>query len=106
MSDVFISYVEEDSAVVQEIAQGLETAGYSTWYYEEKSVGGVPYLDQVIRAINDCQVVVLAISQDSIGSEQVEAEVLEAFECRKLFIPLLKDLSYVEFQSRKPRWDG
>ena len=31
MSDVFISHVEEDKAVVEEIARGLEAAGYTTW---------------------------------------------------------------------------
>jgi len=31
---VFISYVQEDGAVAYEIAAGLETQGYSSWYYE------------------------------------------------------------------------
>jgi hypothetical protein len=41
MPDIFISHVEEDSAVALQIAHGLEAVGYTTWYYERDSVPGL-----------------------------------------------------------------
>lgn len=40
MSHIFISHVEEDGPVALEIAQGLEAAGYQTWYYEGAPADG------------------------------------------------------------------
>jgi len=34
MNEIFISHAEEDEAVASELAQGLEAAGYTTWYFE------------------------------------------------------------------------
>jgi hypothetical protein len=33
LSDLFISYVQEDSDVAEDLAEALGRAGYSTWYY-------------------------------------------------------------------------
>ena len=32
MAHIFISHVKEDADVALEVAEGLEKAGYSTWY--------------------------------------------------------------------------
>ena len=34
LGHIFMSYVQEDSAVAIELASALEASGYSTWYYE------------------------------------------------------------------------
>ncbi|MEX1257777.1 MAG: toll/interleukin-1 receptor domain-containing protein [Gemmatimonadota bacterium] len=67
MRDIFISHVEEDFPVVQELAQGLEAAGYSTWYYERDSGAGPSCLLQTRDAIMSAQAVLLlvAFSEDS-----------------------------------------
>ena len=31
MSHIFVSYVEKDSSLVQELTEGLEASGYKTW---------------------------------------------------------------------------
>ncbi len=38
MSDVFISHVNNDADTAIRIANELERAGFSTWYYERDSV--------------------------------------------------------------------
>lgn len=48
--------------------------------------------------------VVLVISRDSLGSKQITKEVDRAHECGKPFIPLLRDVTHVEFQNRQPEW--
>ena len=104
MSDVFISHVEHDADTTLEIAQGLEGARYSTWYYERDSVPGPSYLLQTGQAIEDCQVVVLLITRRSLGSHQVTREVERAHECGKRIIPVRGDLTHAEFQNLQPEW--
>ena len=104
MSQIFISHVEEDAQVALELAQGLEAAGYRTWYYERDSDPGLSYLLQIDRAILDSQAVVLIISPQSIRSHQVTKEVVLAHESGKAFLPVLCGLSHAEFQEQQPEW--
>jgi hypothetical protein len=102
--DVFISHVEEDSNIATEIAQCLEKAGYTTWYYERDSVPGTSYLAQVGESIDWARAVLLIISESSLSSYQVNNEVIRAYETGKPFIPVLRNISYVEFQRRHQVW--
>jgi Tol biopolymer transport system component len=104
MGVVFISHVEEDAAIALDIARGLEEAGFQTWYYERDSVPGPPYLIQVGEAVDAASAVILVISPHSLGSSQVTAEVVRAYESNKPFVPLLHGVSHVEFQQRQPLW--
>jgi hypothetical protein len=101
---IFISYVEEDADIALEIAQGLEEAGYTTWYYERDSLPGLSYLVQVREAIEQARAVVLIISPDSLGSKQVTSEIVRSHECDKPFVPLLHNITHTEFQQRQPEW--
>lgn len=104
MSDVFISYAEEDRAVAARIASALEDEGYGVWYYERDALPGTSYLIQIGQAIDSCKAIVLLISPDSIASHQVTTEVIRGHEAAKPFVPVLIDLSHTEFQKRQPEW--
>ncbi len=104
MGHIFISHVEEDQKIALEIAKGLEEAGYTTWYYERDGIPGVGYLEQVGKAIDQSQAIILIISPDSLGSNQVTNEVVRAYESRKPFIPVLQKINHDEFQRRQPIW--
>ncbi len=104
MSDVFISHVEEDKDVALEIARALNAAGYTTWCYEEDNDPGVSYLTQIGEAIEACHAVVLVISPESLGSDQVTREVEFSHDSRKRLIPVLRGISHVEFQNRRATW--
>lgn len=104
MSHVFISHVEEDASIALQIAQGLEQAGYSTWYYERDSLPGVSYLLQTRQAVEQSRAVVVIMSRNSLGSRQVTNEVVRAHESGKYFIPVLHGVSHVEFQRSQPEW--
>jgi hypothetical protein len=104
MSDVFISHAEEDVSVALELAQGLRAAGYSTWCYEEDGAPGQSYLLQIDEEIESCQAVVVVISPDSLGSDQVSKEVVRAHESAKPFIPIRNGIAHVEFQQRRREW--
>jgi len=104
MPHVFLSHAEEDGDTALSLAADLEAAGFSTWYYERDAVPGVSYLVQVGDAIDSAQAVVLLISTTSLGSHQVTTEVVRAHEESKPILPVLVDVSHVEFQNRQPEW--
>ena len=104
MSHIFISYAAEDSSVALKIASGIEAAGFPTWVYERDSVPGPAYLIQMGEAIDEAQALMLIISLNSIGSNQVTSEVVRAHESGKPFIPLMYGISHDEFQQRQPLW--
>jgi hypothetical protein len=40
VGSLFFSHVEKDLALMEQIAQGLEAAGYATWYFEHDVLPG------------------------------------------------------------------
>jgi SpoVK/Ycf46/Vps4 family AAA+-type ATPase len=101
---IFISYVEEDESIALEIAQGLEEAGYTTWYYKRDSKLFRDFLTQVFEAIEQAQGIVLLISYESLSSIYMDRELVGALESRKLCAPVLHNITYKEFQQHKPKW--
>ena len=106
MSHVFISHVEEDADVALGIALGLEQAGFRTWCYELDCPPGPSYLLVTGQAVESSSAVVLVVSADSLGSNQVTSEVVRAHESGRPFIPVLRGIRHVEFQTRRPDWRG
>lgn len=104
MSQLFISHVEEDQDVAVEIGVTLEQRGFGVWYYERNSVPGVDYLDQMVEAIEQCQALILIISQQALNSRPINAEVIRGFEANKPFLPILHGVSRGVFHSRRPGW--
>jgi len=101
---IFISHVEEDANAALRIADGLEEGGYPTWCYERDALPGPSYLLQTARQVEESAAVVLLISANSLGSNQVTAEVVRAHESGRPFVPVLIGLSHVEFAARQPEW--
>jgi len=104
LTDVFISYAEEDGEVAARIAARLEAMGYSCWCFEGDSHGGLPHPEQTAEQIESCQAMVLVISRASVASRQVGTEVFHAHESAKEILPVLHELTYEEFQQLKPPW--
>jgi class 3 adenylate cyclase/tetratricopeptide (TPR) repeat protein len=104
MHHIFISHAEKDAALAQELAKGLETAGYSTWYLERDVLPGTSYLSQIAEAIEQSQAVVLLVSSNALDSDQVSKEVVGAFERRKPFFPVLVDMTPPQWKERQPEW--
>jgi hypothetical protein len=104
MPQLFISHAEEDQASAIEIGDALAQRGFSVWLYERDSVPGPPYLMQVSEAIAQCEGVILIISQASMDSHQVDAEVSLAFDSKKRFLPVMSGISYADFKTRRPDW--
>jgi len=104
MIQVFISHIEQDRNIAEEIARRLEDAGYAAWHYERDSLPGVSYLAQVGDAIEQAEVIVVIISPKALDSRQMSSEIIRSYECNKPFIPILHNITHVEFQQRQPIW--
>jgi hypothetical protein len=101
---VFISYVQEDGAVAYEIAAGLESQGYSSWYYERDCPAGADYFEETHRAISDCEAMVIVISPRSLPSDQITREIVRAVESSKATFPLLLEVTHDDYAHRRPGW--
>jgi TIR domain-containing protein len=104
MSQLFISHANEDHALAAEIGGALEAKGFSVWYYERDGLPGLNYARQIIKALAECESVLLIISPVSMESHQIDAEIWRAFEINKSFVPVLKGVSYDELEERRPEW--
>ena len=104
MSFIFISHVEEDADVALEIALALEEAGYRTWCYEIDSIPGPSYILRTGEAVAQSEAIVVVISPHSLSSNQITKEIVRAHESNKHFIPILRNITHVEFQNRQPEW--
>jgi len=74
----FISYASQDSAVAESICTTLESNGIVCWIAPRDVRPGDFYADAIVQAINACQVLVLVLSESSIGSAHVLREVERA----------------------------
>jgi type III secretion system-like peptide-binding chaperone/TIR domain-containing protein len=105
MADVFICHVEENEQLAAALAEGLEKAGVSCWYYERDSYPGPSYLVQTGDAIESCKAVVVLISSAAFETPlQMRSEIIQAYEAGKSFVPLLVDVTVPEFHERQPEW--
>jgi len=101
---VFISYVQEDGAVAYEIAAGLESQGYSSWYYERDCPAGADYFEETHKAISDCEAMVILISPRSLPSDQITREIVRAVESSKATFPRLLEVTHDDYAHRRPGW--
>ncbi|MGZ8209744.1 MAG: toll/interleukin-1 receptor domain-containing protein [Burkholderiales bacterium] len=99
MNDIFLSYASPDRAVAQQLADALESAGWSVWWDRE-----IPYgkaFDQVIEAeLNAARCVIVLWTRESVGSRWVKTEAAAAAD-RERLIPVLLDDVQMPFEFRR-----
>lgn len=106
MSHVFISYAEEDAALVTDLVTELEDRGHNCWYYERNTNAGTSYLQQISQALSASSVFLLVISQHSLNSRQVTKEVEQAHEHDLHILPLLSGVTTLEMRRKQPSWSA
>jgi tetratricopeptide (TPR) repeat protein len=73
MAKVFLSYVREDLTTAKKIASALERAGHSVWW-DRHIRGGAEFADEIDRALEAAEAVVVLWSKRSIKSAWVRDE--------------------------------
>jgi hypothetical protein len=84
---VFISYSSKDSALAQQTRQVLETNHIPCWMAPESIPPGSSYADKIPKAIAECKVFLLILSQASQESYWVPKEISLAVGNGKIIIP-------------------
>lgn len=88
---VFISYSSKDRAFVDRIVHKLEEMGIYCWQAPEHIPAGSSYAKEIPKAIRECEVFLLFLSERSQGSIWVEKETDSAISERKNIIPFQID---------------
>tara|TARA_B100000676_G_scaffold124643_2_gene124143 strand:+ start:266 stop:2308 length:2043 start_codon:yes stop_codon:yes gene_type:complete len=87
-AEVFISYASNDKERVLEIVDRLRDAGVSVWIDQGGIEGATMWSQEIVEAIDDCKVMLLAISSSSTESKNVIKELALASERQKSILPI------------------
>ena len=86
---VFISYTSRDVGVANAVCRTLEAEDIYCWIAPRDILPGEEYADAIIKALNNCQLFLIILSEESNSSPQVRREVERAVS---------KDLSILTFR--------
>ena len=88
IAEVFISYASQDRERIIDLVKRLDDAGVSVWIDQMSIEGATMWSQEIVAAIRNCKVLILAISENSADSENVVKEVALASEGRKRILPV------------------
>ena len=88
---VFISYRSSERATIEKMVAAIEQAGdYHVWY-DQKIVGGQSWWEEILDALEDADIVVLALSPAYMASEACRLEMDYALRLGKAILPVRID---------------
>jgi TolB-like protein len=88
---IFVSYASQDAPLANAVVGVLERTGVACWIAPRDVVPGTLYASEIVRAINECQIVVLVLSAQSVASPNVGKELERASSKRRRIIALRTD---------------
>lgn len=89
MPQVFISYSRQDVYFVDYLASSFVKCRISFWQDQKRIKPGHNWQSAILKALEECSVIVLVISPSSLKSDMVEFEWQSAQSAGKPIIPLL-----------------
>jgi hypothetical protein len=84
----FISYARIDSKIIDTLIMRLKKAGYRVWVDRAGIAGGEHWRQEIVDAIENCTVFILALSPHSVRSENVRKEVDLADSANRPILPI------------------
>ena len=78
--DVFISYADEDTLIVESLVASLETKGVYCWFAPKDNILGNPFEGGIVKAITQSSLFIIVLSRFSDASNYVKKEVALAFK--------------------------
>jgi hypothetical protein len=88
---VFISYASADKVAADSICTTLERGGIACWVAPRDVTPGMFYADAIVQAINSAQILIVALSVNSVGSQHVLREVERASSKRRPLVAFRLD---------------
>jgi formylglycine-generating enzyme required for sulfatase activity len=99
--DIFISHSSKDKVIADAICAGLEAKGMRCWIAPRDILPGQNYAGQLLKAIENCKVFIVVLSENAISSSHILKEVELAIESGLVImpfriqeVPLSDDLKY------------
>lgn len=89
--DLFLSHASHDRAIATALASYLEAHDLSCWMAPRDVLPGTLYAEAIVRAITDSKVLVLVLSEHSLGSSHVGKEVERASSKKRPIVALRID---------------
>ncbi len=86
---VFISYKAEEFDDANWVRMTLENNGISCWMAPASIQGGLSYAQEIPKAIRDCDIFVLLLSERSQKSKWVPRELDQAINANKTVLPFM-----------------
>ena len=87
-AEVFISYASKDRKRILDLVDRLESADISVWIDQMSIEGATMWSEEIVSAIRNCKVLILAISGNSADSKNVVKELALASEGHKNILPV------------------
>jgi len=87
-AEVFISYASKDRKRILDLVDRLESAEVSVWIDQMSIEGATMWSEEIVSAIRNCKVLILAISGNSADSKNVVKELALASEGQKNILPV------------------
>ena len=92
MTQIFVSHTSNDAEYAEQLRQGLEARGYSTWREPTSlSMESILYPRTIENVILSSAAVILVWSSSAAASEWVERHILFAQRLKKLIVPIVID---------------
>ena len=89
MGHIFISYSRADIQAIDRLAATLKEAAIEVWIDREGIDGGAKWRTRIVEAIKSASAFVIALSPDSVKSDNVSRELAVAEQTNKPIVPIL-----------------
>lgn len=89
MTQVFLSYSEQDSAILENVRRSLMREGFTVWSSKTDIQTGVDFQVAIDRGLEEADNIVYLLSPASLQSEYCQHEIEYALSLNKRIIPVL-----------------
>lgn len=88
--EIFISYCRADRTIVNPIVDEINSLlGFECWMDQTDIESGTQFIDKIMKAIDESQIVLFMLSDNSVNSVWAQKEVLYAKKQGKKIIPII-----------------
>ena len=95
--DVFVSFSSEEADIAMSVATGLEKKDLKCWISSRDIPAGSDYAEQIMYGINNCRIMVLILSSNTIKSQHVIRELDRAVDKKIQIVPFrIEDVQLTE----------
>lgn len=98
---IFISYSRTNRGFALELAMELKASGFRVWFDQLDIPTGARWDDEIEKALTECEIFMVILTQQSIASNNVKDEIGYAIDSNKRILPILLEPVNVPFRIRR-----